>query len=135
VTVAGRTSSSVVRVRYAETDKMGVVYYANYLVWFEIGRTDWLRETGWTYREMEADGIQLPVIEAHCDYRQGARYDDELEIRTRAKQLSPVRIQFDYEVLRRADGVTLAGGHTVHATIGPSGRPARLPERIRDLFA
>jgi acyl-CoA thioester hydrolase len=135
VTVAGRISLSVVRVRYAETDKMGVVYYANYLVWFEIGRTDWLRETGWTYREMEADGIQLPVIEARCEYRQGARYDDELEIRTRAKQLSPVRIQFDYEVLRRADGVTLAGGHTVHATIGPSGRPARLPERIRDLFA
>ena len=135
MTVAGRISSSVVRVRYAETDKMGVVYYANYLVWFEIGRTDWLRETGWTYREMEADGIQLPVIEAHCEYRQGARYDDELEIRTRASQLSPVRIQFDYEVLRRADGVALASGHTVHATIGPSGRPARLPDRIRNLFA
>ena len=135
MTVAGRISSSVVRVRYAETDKMGVVYYANYLVWFEIGRTDWLRETGWTYREMEADGIQLPVIEAHCEYRQGARYDDELEIRTRASQLSPVRIQFDYEVLRRADGVALASGHTVHAMIGPSGRPARLPDRIRNLFA
>ena len=135
MTVAGRISSSVVRVRYAETDKMGVVYYANYLVWFEIGRTDWLRATGWTYREMEADGIQLPVIEAHCEYRQGAKYDDELEIRTRATQVSPVRIRFDYEVLRRGDAVTLAGGHTVHATIGASGRPARLPERIRDLFA
>jgi acyl-CoA thioester hydrolase len=135
LTVAPRVSSSVVRVRYAETDQMGVVYYANYLVWFEIGRTDWLRDTGCTYREMEAEGIQLPVTEAHCQYRQGARYDDELEIRTRATQISPVRIQFDYEVVRRADGVTLAGGHTVHATIGPSGRPARLPARIKDLFA
>ena len=71
---------SCVRVRYAETDKMGVVYYANYLVWFEIGRTDWLRDTGWTYRAMEDDGFALPVIEAHCEYRQGARYDDEMEI-------------------------------------------------------
>ena len=60
-----------VRVRYAETDKMGVVYYANYLVWFEIGRTDWLRETGWTYRAMEAEGFALPVIEAHCEYKTG----------------------------------------------------------------
>jgi YbgC/YbaW family acyl-CoA thioester hydrolase len=70
---------------------MGVVYHSNYLIWFEIGRTDWLRETGWTYREMEADGIQLPVIEAHCEYRLGARYDDDMEIRTTAKKLSPVR--------------------------------------------
>lgn len=130
-----RVSSSVVRVRYAETDKMGVVYYANYLVWFEVGRTDWLRETGWTYRAMEADGFQLPVIEAHCEYKQGARYDDELEVRTRAQLVSPVRIQFDYEVARPADGATLALGQTVHATIGPSGRPARLPDRIKELFA
>ena len=64
-----------VRVRYAETDRMGVVYYANYLVWFEVGRADWLRQTGWTYREMERDGISLPVIEARCEYRQPARYE------------------------------------------------------------
>ncbi|MSO60955.1 MAG: acyl-CoA thioesterase [Acidobacteria bacterium] len=114
---------------------MGVVYHANYLVWFEIGRTDWLRETGWTYRAMENEGYQLPVIEAHCEYRQVARYDDELEIRTRAERVSPVRIRFDYEVARRVDGMVLADGHTVHATIGPTGRPARLPDRIKDLFA
>lgn len=133
--MSGRVSASTVRVRYAETDKMGVVYYANYLVWFEVGRTDWLRDTGWTYRAMEADGFLLPVIEAHCEYKQGARYDDELEIRTRASLVSPVRIQFDYEVARPADGMVLALGHTVHATIGPAGKPARLPERIKDLFA
>ena len=76
-----------VRVRYAETDKMGVVYYANYLVWFEVGRTEWLRQTGWSYRDMELDsGVQLPVIEVHCDYRQPARYDDELNITTRGTQ-------------------------------------------------
>jgi acyl-CoA thioester hydrolase len=129
------TTTSTVRVRYAETDKMGVVYYSNYLVWFEVGRTDWLRGTGWTYRAIEEEGIQLPVIEAHCEYRQGARYDDEVEIHTTAKKLSPVRIQFDYEVMRRADGAMLASGHTVHATIDRQGRPTRMPGRVRDLFA
>ena len=132
---SGRQTTSSVRVRYAETDKMGVVYHSNYLVWFEIGRTDWLRETGWTYREMEAEGIQLPVIEAHCEYRQGARYDDDVEIRTRATRLSPVRVQFDYEAIRRADGARLATGHTVHATIDRQGRPIRMPDRVRELFS
>ena len=114
---------------------MGVVYHSNYLVWFEIGRTDWLRDTGWTYRAMEEEGIQLPVIEAHCEYRQGARYDDDVEIRTSAKKLSPVRVQFDYEAARRADGVVLAIGYTVHAAIDRSGRPIRMPDRVKDLFA
>ena len=133
--VTSRVTTSTVRVRYAETDKMGVVYHSNYLVWFEIGRTDWLRDTGWTYRSMEEEGIQLPVIEAHCEYRLGARYDDEVEIRTRAKKLSPVRVQFDYEAARRADGAIFATGYTVHATIDRSGRPVRMPDRVRDLFA
>jgi acyl-CoA thioester hydrolase len=132
---AGRVTTSHVRVRYAETDKMGIVYYANYLIWFEIGRTDWLRDTGWTYRSMEEDGIQLPVIGARCEYRQAARYDDEVEIRTRARKLSPVRVQFDYEAVRRADGVILASGHTIHATVDSSGRPVRMPDRVKDLFA
>ena len=120
------------RVRYAETDRMGVVYYANYFVWFEVARTDWLRETGWSYREMEADGVSLPVIEAHCDYRQPSRYDDEIDIRTRATLLSPIRIRFDYEVLR--DGNVLSSGHTVHAAVDVAGRPCRLPGRVLELL-
>src|SRR6185295_137972 len=88
-----------VRVRYAETDRMGVVYYANYLVWFEVGRTEWLRQSGWSYREMEEDGVGLPVIEAHCEYRQPVRYDAEVDIRARATLLSPVRVRFDYEIV------------------------------------
>jgi acyl-CoA thioester hydrolase len=133
--VAARVTTSAVRVRYAETDKMGVVYYSNYLVWFEIGRTDWLRDTGWTYRSMEDDGIQLPVIEAHCEYRQGARYDDQVDIRTRASKLSAVRIRFDYEAARRSDGIVLATGYTVHATTDRGGRPMRMPDRVKELFA
>src|SRR5262245_36376771 len=69
-----RARATRVRVRYADTDQMGVVYYANYLVWFEVGRTEWLREAGWNYRDMEETGVSLPVIEAHCEYRQPARY-------------------------------------------------------------
>ena len=85
---------STLRVRYAETDKMGVVYYANYLVWFEVGRADLLRSLGWSYREMEAAGISLPVIEAHCQYLRPARYDDEIEVKTEGRMLSPVRMEF-----------------------------------------
>jgi acyl-CoA thioester hydrolase len=96
-----RESTSTVRVRYAETDQMGIVYYANYLVWFEIARTDWLRATGWTYRAMEHEGFALPVIEAHCDYKSSARYDDEIAIVTKARLVSGVRLAFDYTVSRR----------------------------------
>ena len=124
-----------VRVRYAETDRMGVVYYANYLVWFEVGRTEWLRDTGWSYREMERDGITLPVIEAHCEYRQPARYDDELTIATRATLVTPIRIRFDYEVARRAHDAIAAAGYTVHAALDVNGKPCRLPSGVREMFA
>lgn len=130
------TSSAPVRVRYAETDKMGYAYYANYLAWFEVGRCEWLRTQGWTYREMEdEDGTMLPVIEAHCEYRQPARYDDEIEIRTTGEIVTPVRVKFLYKVVRRADGITTAVGYTVHAATDLTGRPKRLPERVRVLFA
>ena len=128
-------TKTIVRVRYAETDQMGVVYYANYLVWFEVARTDWLRETGWTYREMEAEGLALPVIEAHCEYRRPARYDDEIEIETRATLITPVRIRFDYDAVRRGDRVVVAAGYTIHAALDSTGRPCRLPERVRAMLA
>jgi acyl-CoA thioester hydrolase len=132
---ASATHSSRVRVRYAETDQMGVVYYANYLVWFEVGRTDWLRATGWTYRAMEQDGVSLPVIEAHAEYRRAARYDDELEIRTKARLMTPVRVRFDYEIWRAGENSPLAAGHTIHAAMDPTGRPCRLPTAVRELLS
>ena len=123
------------RVRYAETDKMGVVYYANYFVWFEVGRTDLLRQSGWNYREMETEGFGLPVIDAQCTYRESAKYDDELEVRTTGTMLSPVRVKFTYDVVRLADAATLAMGTTVHATVDCNGRPCRLPERVRAVLS
>jgi acyl-CoA thioester hydrolase len=129
------SSVSTVRVRYAETDKMGVVYYANYFVWFEVGRTDLLRAMGWSYREMEQAGVSLPVIEAHCDYHRPALYDDELDVRTEGRMLSPVRMEFTYQVVRREGQVLAASGRTVHAALDPTGKPCRLPERVRQVFA
>ena len=129
------SSVSTVRVRYAETDKMGVVYYANYFVWFEVARAELLRSLGWSYREMEHAGVALPVIEAHCAYHRSARYDDELDVKTEGRMLSPVRMQFTYEVVRREDAVLAASGTTLHAAVDGNGRPCRLPERIRQVFA
>ena len=114
---------------------MGVVYYANYLVWFEVGRTEWLRQAGWTYRDMERDGISLPVIEAHCEYRQPARYDDEIEIATNGALVTPVRIRFDYVVSGTTAGVLVAVGHTVHAALDTTGKPCRLSPSVREIFA
>jgi len=133
--VTARRCTSRVRVRYAETDTMGVVYYANYLVWFEVARTDLLRSTGWSYRDMEAEGFSLPVIEAHCQYRASAKYDDEIDVHTSGASVSPVRVRFDYEVVRAADGAVLATGHTVHAVLDRSGRPRRLPDRAGEIFS
>jgi acyl-CoA thioester hydrolase len=128
------SSVSTVRVRYAETDKMGVVYYANYFIWFEVARAELLRSLGWSYREMEHAGVALPVIEARCAYHRSAHYDDELDVKAEGRMLSPVRMQFDYEVVRRQDAVLAASGHTVHAAVDVKGRPCRLPDRIRQVF-
>jgi len=129
------TSISQIRVRYAETDKMGVVYYANYFVWFEVARADLLRSLGWTYREMEHAGVTLPVIEAQCEYRRPARYDDEIEVRTKGRMLSPVRMEFTYEILFREDHSLAASGRTIHAALDLTGKPCRLPDRIAQVFA
>lgn len=122
-------------MRYADTDQMGVVYYANYFVWFEVGRTELLRECGWSYREMEATGVALPVIEAACHYLRPSHYDDELEVRTKGTLISPVRLRFAYDIVRTVDEARVVTGETLHAPVNPQGRPCRLPARLRDLFA
>jgi acyl-CoA thioester hydrolase len=131
----GPVSRSAITVRYAETDQMAIAYHGNYFAWFEVGRCDWMRAQGRTYREMEAEGIRLPVIEAHCDYRQPSRYDDALEVRTVARLLSPVRVRFEYEIVRFSSGTVAATGFTVHAVADTNGKPKRLPEDLRKLFS
>lgn len=108
-------SLTQVRVRYAETDKMGVVYHANYFVWFEIGRVELLRELGFDYKQMEIeDDCHLPVVEASCRYRASARYDDEIVIETRVTGMRSFLLKFGYRVLRAEDSRLLAEGETAH---------------------
>jgi len=128
-------STTSIRVRYAETDAMAVAYYANYFVWFEVARTDLIRTLGWSYRAMEEAGVLLPVIEADCRYRRPARYDDALEIRTEGRLMSPIRLEFHYEVYVKGQDELLASGRTAHAALGPNGRPCRLPARVVEAFS
>ncbi|MGH9324739.1 MAG: acyl-CoA thioesterase [Vicinamibacteria bacterium] len=124
-----------IRVRYAETDGMGVVYYGNYLTWFEVGRTDLMRQLGESYREIEEkESIHLPVVEAHCRYHRPARYDDVVDIVTRASRPSRARIRFDYELSRAVDGTLLASGTTLHVAVGRDGKPCRLPPKLQELL-
>jgi acyl-CoA thioester hydrolase len=130
-----RASISRLRVRYAETDQMGVAWHGSYFAWFEVGRTDLLREQGMTYRELEELGLQLPVIEARAAYRRPARYDDMIEITTRVASHSGARVAFDYEVRRESEPDPLATGFTAHAAVDRAGRPRRLPPALVRLIA
>jgi acyl-CoA thioester hydrolase len=125
---------SRLRVRYAETDQMGVAWHGSYFAWFEVGRTDLLRERGMTYRELEQQDLQLPVIEARASYRRPARYDDLLEIRTRVASHSGARVAFEYEVHCEGARDPLATGFTAHAAVDRRGRPRRLPPELRRLL-
>lgn len=128
------TSSSRVRVRYAETDQMGVAYHGNYFAWFEVARTDLLREMGFTYRDLEADGLRLPVIEASARFLRPALYDDVLEIRTTVASLGGASVGFDYAIHREDGAQPLAQGRTLHAAVDREGRPRRLPLPLRSLL-
>ena len=130
-----RSCASTIRVRYAETDQAGIAYHGDYFAWFEVGRTDLLREQGLTYRQLEADGLRLPVIESHARFLKPALYDDVLEVHTRVAALSGARVGFDYEVRRAGSNEPLAVGSTSHAAVDLVGRPRRLPQELRRLLA
>ncbi|MGH9533294.1 MAG: acyl-CoA thioesterase [Terriglobales bacterium] len=122
-----------IRVRYAETDQMGVVYYANFFVWFEIGRVEHLRSRGFSYRDLEAeDGRFIPVVEARCRYKAPARYDDLLILRTRLARQRGSLLDFVYEVVRASDGLLLATGETRHVVVDKNFQPADLPANFTD---
>lgn len=123
------------RVRYAETDQMGVAYHANYLVWMEVGRVEYCRASGVVYRDMEVtDGILLAVAEAGCRFLAPARYDDEIVVRTTIPDANPRMVRFDYEVIHADSGRLLATGFTRHVFLNREMRPTKLPEKYRPLF-
>jgi acyl-CoA thioester hydrolase len=123
-----RTVETRLRVRYAETDQMGVVYHANYLVWMEVGRVEYWRAAGLRYRDMEReDGVLLVVAEANCRYRSPAVYDEEVLVRTRMAESNPRLVRFDYELVSAEDGRTLATGYTKHVFCDRNKRPIKCP--------
>ena len=122
----------IIRIPYADTDQMGMVYYSNYLVYFERGRTEWLRAHGLTYRDLEAKGVYIPVIEASCKYISPARYDDEIKVITKVSDVGPASIEFSYEIFCNDKLITT--GKTRHPLVNNDFRPIRLPEEIRKIF-
>ena len=120
------------RVRYAETDRMGVVHHTHYLTWFEAGRTEMIRSLGVTYEEIERMGLYLPLTESQVRYLQAARYDDWLEIRTRPVHMTPLRLDFAYEVRRGEE--KLAEGVTKHVWLNRDWKPVRLDKAAPELY-
>lgn len=128
-------TESRLRVRYAETDQMGVVYYANYYVWMEVGRVDLCKACGFNYRDMEIDdGIFLAVAESSCRYRYPARFDDEVIVKTWISQANPRMAVFEYEMRLAADDRVLATGETRHVFLTRAMKPTRLPVKYHALF-
>ena len=123
------------RVRYGETDQMGVVYHANYFLYFEMGRTEYMRERGYAYADLERQGIYLAVVEAACRYKAGARYDDAIVIRTRVEKVTNVTITFHYQVVREEGNVLLVEGSTTLACVNKENRPQKIPAEIATALA
>ena len=123
------------RVRYAETDKMGVVYHANYLIWFEIGRTEYCRAKGITYRDMEEqDGAYLVVAESYVRYKSPAYYDDHLTIRTRVNEMKKRTLVFEYEIYRTSDDTLIAQGETTHVVTDSASRVISFPDSYQEIL-
>ena len=134
-TPALRLARTSTRVRYPETDRMGVAHHTHYFVWFELGRTELMRACGCTYGELEdRDGVFFPVVSAGAEYRSSARYDETVEIETRLVAAEGVRVRFEYVLTRPGEDRVLATGFTVHAACGRDGRPVRLPASLRALL-
>jgi len=127
---AAQVYETELRVRYAETDQMGVVYHSNYIVWFEVGRVEMLRALGFNYREMEKlDGTHIAVVEARCRFKSPALYDDLITIRTRLLNVRDSLLHFGYEIVRSGDGTLLAEGETVHLVVDADFKRTPLPEK------
>ena len=123
---------TTVRVRYPETDRMGVAYHAHYLVWFELGRTELMRDMASAYGDLEENrGIYFPVVRVEARYLEPARYDDILEVSTRLTRVGGARVRFEYAIARQGSKEVLATGFTEHAAVGRDGRPKRLPAELR----
>lgn len=121
-------------VRYAETDRMGIVHHSNYPVWYEAGRTDFIKQAGVPYSRMEEGGILLPLIELRCCYKSFSLYEDEIIVRTRIKDMTPTRITFSYEVLRNNEPEPINTGETMHVYTNKDLKPVNLKKHAPEIF-
>jgi acyl-CoA thioester hydrolase len=128
------SATAQIRVRYVETDQMGVVHHAAYLSWLEVARTEYLRGRGISYRELEALGIRLPVLDLEVTYHRPALYDDFVDVTAELISATPVRFTFRYTVRRPSDGALLCEALTEHAAVDPRGRPRRMPPELFSLL-
>ena len=124
-----------VRVRYQETDQMGIVYYSNYFVYFEMGRIEFLRSVGISYAELEKENVFLAVADAHCKYRSPAVFDDLLVVKTCISMMKLARIEFSYEIRRVNEEALIAEGSTLLACLGANKKPMAIPEKVRDALS
>lgn len=127
-------SETKLKVRYVETDQMGIVHHSNYYAWFEMGRGDFITKLGMSYRDMEKQGIMMPVMESYCKYHEGAKYEDDIIIKTYIEELSPVKMVFNYDVIREADEKTLAKGKTTQTFINNNFKIINLKKTFPDLW-
>jgi acyl-CoA thioester hydrolase len=131
----GRSYDTKLRVRYAETDQMGVVYHSNYLVWFEVGRVEMLRQLGFDYRDMEAqDDTHIAVVDVRCRYKSPARYDDMIVVRTFLRNVRDSLLHFGYEIARESDGTLLAEGETVHIVVNSKFNRIHMAQKYLESF-
>jgi acyl-CoA thioester hydrolase len=132
---SNQVSEVRLRVRYAETDQMGVVYHSNHLIWFEVGRVEFLRQLGFSYREMEEnDKCFIAVVDVRCRYKAPAHYDDEVIVRTHLKNIRESVMHFGYELIRVGDGVLLAEGETTHVVTDANMKKRTIPEKYAAAF-
>jgi len=124
------THKTELRVRYEETDQMGVVYYSNYLVWFEVGRAEYMRSLGTSYKEFERRGVRIVVAEAYCRYESPAHYDDLIIVRTRLSEIRSRSLKYIYTVVRKADEKQLASGYTTHVFVDKNGKSLKIPKWV-----
>ncbi|MBV7274869.1 acyl-CoA thioesterase [Clostridiaceae bacterium UIB06] len=127
-------SESKLKVRYVETDQMGIVHHSNYYPWFEVGRSDFIMESGITYSQMEEKGVLLPLVESYCKYNEGAKYEDDIIVKTFIESISPVKVIFNYDIIRERDGKLLAKGKTTHAFVDKNFKIVNLKKKYTDIW-
>lgn len=128
-------SQTKITVRYAETDQMGIVHHSNYPIWFEAGRTDYIKQFGLTYTQMEQSGVMMPLVSLSCHYITGAKYEDELIIESKVSSVSAAKIKFCYSVIRESDGKLIATGETVHGFVDTTTfKPVSIKKKMPEIF-